>query len=233
MRFAGSSSWRFEERDAPDLHSALFARDAGGLTLRPSPEIPPPLAAGWLSGTEAANAVLARVDRTKAAAQWLGWWRRLAGTTADQGRLPQASDDRTVLARLRARAKREAAAFDPPQFASLAATPELRTLVTATFGDAQRLLAEREQRRLQRGPEPGAFDFYVVRAAAEQAAAAGEVPIGDIDGVVQVLDVEGLWWYLAAPGRALCSVATAADPAAAFGLLRAVFASRLGRPQRD
>ncbi len=231
MRIAGSSSWRFEERDAQDLHSALFARDAGGLTLRPSPEIPPPLAAGWLAGTEAASAVLAQADRAKAAAQWLAWWRRLAGTGADQVR-PPASDDRTVRAWRRTRAKREAAAFDPPQFASLAAMPELRTLVTATFGDAQRLLAEREQRRLQRGPQPGAFDFYIVRAAAEQAAVAGDVPIGDIDGVVQVLDVDGLWWYLAAPGRALCSVATAADPAAAFGLLRAVFASRLGRPQR-
>jgi hypothetical protein len=46
MYQAGSPSWRFMEDDAPFLHLALFMRDAAGLAVARSDEIPPRLAGG-------------------------------------------------------------------------------------------------------------------------------------------------------------------------------------------
>jgi len=105
--------------------------------------------------------------------------------------------------------------------------PELRAVASATFAADGRSLMPREPP--DRTP-PGAFDYQVVRAAAEGAIAEFGVDPGEIDGTVQVLDVQGAWSHLAAPGYALCSTQVAADPAAAAALLRNVFASRLGRP---
>ena len=44
MYQAGSPSWRFMEDDAQFLHLALFMRDATGLAVTRSDDIPPPLA---------------------------------------------------------------------------------------------------------------------------------------------------------------------------------------------
>jgi hypothetical protein len=46
MYQAGSPSWRFMEGDAQFLHLALFMRDAAGLAVTRSDDIPPPLAWG-------------------------------------------------------------------------------------------------------------------------------------------------------------------------------------------
>jgi hypothetical protein len=44
MYQAGSPSWRFMEDDAQFLHLALFMRDAAGLAVTRSDDIPPRLA---------------------------------------------------------------------------------------------------------------------------------------------------------------------------------------------
>jgi hypothetical protein len=46
MREAGSPSWRFVEDEAQFLHLALFMRDATGLAVARSDDIPPHLAGG-------------------------------------------------------------------------------------------------------------------------------------------------------------------------------------------
>jgi hypothetical protein len=108
--------------------------------------------------------------------------------------------------------------FDPPDFKSLA--PPLQSAVTATFesslgwsscepGDA----------------EPEIFAWRLVRDAAESTAADLGIPVGDVKGYADVLQVEGAWSNLAAPGCALCSAAVACDPVAASGLLRELFSS--------
>ena len=56
------------------------------------------------------------------------------------------------------------------------------------------------------------------------------IPVGDVTAAAYVLDVEGPWSYLAAPGCALCSVAVAVDPAAARRLLHDVFTTGRGGP---
>lgn len=73
MYQAGSPSWRFMEDDAQFLHLALFMRDAAGLAVTRSDDIPPSLAGeGARPGCDPPR------GRTRAAAgQWATWWRRL------------------------------------------------------------------------------------------------------------------------------------------------------------
>jgi hypothetical protein len=221
MQLAGRSSWRFAESDAGDLHLALFARDAAALEVPSAPDIPPPLSAPIEHRLPPAPAA--------AADQWVSWWRGLvqfqAGEVGPSRRLGQGDDVHAFLRQLH---ERSVAAFDPPKFESLASMPELRAVAKATFAASGRPLLRREPPA--RVP-PGAFAYGLVRAAAEGASAEFGVELGEIDGTVHVLDVQGVWSYLASPGYALCSTQVAADPAAAARLLRAVFGSRLGRAE--
>jgi len=73
------------------------------------------------------------------------------------------------------------------------------------------------------------FAWPLVRDAAESTAADLGIPVGDVKGYADVLEVDGLWSYLAGPGCALCSAAVACDPLAAAGLLREVFSSGHGQ----
>jgi hypothetical protein len=73
------------------------------------------------------------------------------------------------------------------------------------------------------------FAWPLVRDAAENAAADVGIPVRDLNGYADVLEVNGLWSYLAGPGCALCSAAVACDPLAAGRLLREVLSSGPGR----
>jgi hypothetical protein len=219
MQIAGRPSWRFEENDAGNLHLALFVRDAAGLEVPPDPDIPPSL-----SGVIERRLV---PPSAAAAGQWVTWWRGLirfeAGEAVPSRRLGPGDDPNAWLETMR---ERYVAVFDPPEFESLASMPELRAAARATFAADGRPLLRREP---PTGTPPGAFDYHVVHAAAVSAIAEFGVDPAEVDGTVHVLDVQGQWSYLAAPGYALCSAQSAADPAAAAVLLREVFASRLGR----
>jgi hypothetical protein len=104
----------------------------------------------------------------------------------------------------------------------------LQSAVTATF----------EFCRGWSSYEPGStgeqerFAWPLVRDAAESTAADLGIPVGDLKGYADVLEVDGLWSYLAGPGSALCSAAVACDPLAAAQLLRKVFSSGHGRAAR-
>jgi len=221
MQLAGQSSWRFSEKDGGDLHLALLARDGAGLEVHPASDIPPPLSFA--------------VDRlpvspsAAAAGQWVTWWRSLVSFQADEAlpsRRPHGNEE-DIHSWLQAASVRHMAVFDPPRFESLAPMPELRGVACAMFAADGRLLLSGEPPT--RRP-PQIFDYQVVRGAAESAIAEFGVDPGEIDGTVQFLDVEGAWSALAAPGYALCSTQLAGDANAAAQLIRAVFASRLGRP---
>jgi len=219
MQVAGRPSWLFDENAGGNLDLALFVRDAARLEVSPAPDIPPPLSV-------AIDRPLAPPSAA-AAAQWAGWWRGLikfqTGEAVPSLRLGPGDDLDAWLGAMR---ERHATAFDPPEFESLASVPELRAVASATFAaDGRPLMPGRPPDRTP----PGAFDYHVVSTAAEGAMAEFGVEPGEISGTVHVLDVRGAWSYLAAPGYALCSAQLAEDPAAAAPLLRAVFASRLGR----
>jgi hypothetical protein len=97
----------------------------------------------------------------------------------------------------------------------------LRSAATATF----RFSLGWSSYRPGSAEEPERFAWSWIRDAAESTAADLAVPVGDLNGYADVLEVEGWWWYLAGPGSALCSAAVACDPLAAGRLLRDVSSS--------
>jgi len=113
--------------------------------------------------------------------------------------------------------ERHARAFDPPAFRSLASTPELQSVVVATFEEGLDWCnRSRPNTRHAQTAEP--FSWQIVQSAAERAAAEHGIPLGALRAVFCVLDVGGLWSYAGASGLALCSRFLTAD-ADALGLL--------------
>lgn len=224
MRKAGSPSWRFVEDEAQFLHLALFVRDATGLAVARSDDIPPQLAGG-LPGQAV---VLTEAERGAAAGQWVLWWRRLLAQAAREAERDRATaGDQDPRAWVQAIYAGRDEVFDPPRFGSLADLPQLHPVAAAVYAHADRWWSTRERTVSQDG---GAFAWRLVRDAAEDAAAELAIPIGDVDAATYVLDVEGAWSYLAAPGFAVCSVAVATDPQAARQLLHDVFTTGRGDP---
>ena len=223
MHVRGSPSWRFGHGDMGYLHTALFVRDATGLPVAPSADIPPRLAGevpdhgDLLSGPELATA----------GQQWTDWWHELVRQAVHEARqsvtpLPAATDPDDFEAQLRHRFGGREDVFDPPGFESLADMQPLRSAVIATSNSLRQWSITRPDHA--RPPERG-FAAPIVRDAAESTAADLGVPINDLAGYANVLDVEGLWSHQAGPGCALCSVKVACDPTAAARLLRDIFSS--------
>lgn len=100
----------------------------------------------------------------------------------------------------------------------------LQSAVTATF---ERARVQPEYRPGRADEEPKRFPWPLVRDAVQSSAADLGIPVSELAGYANVLEVEGLWSHLAGPGCALCSAAVACDPARAARLLREIFSSRL------
>ncbi len=219
MQVRGRPSWRFGygNGQCSDLHEALFARDSAGLTVLPATDVPPPLAHEWLAGELPAGLVaLTAADLAVAAGQWLTWWRQLLAVkvTLIDSRPPAGADMATTQAW--ARSLYRSAVFDPPDFDSLASTPELQAVVRA---------AQQVHPRVR--DRSGSFPHQLIRTMAEQTAADFGVPIDAIVAQAHVLDVHGSWWHVVGPGCVLCSPSATTDLVMAEEMLRAVFASRL------
>jgi hypothetical protein len=112
--------------------------------------------------------------------------------------------------------------FDPPGFASLTDLEPLRSVVRAVYGMPP---GPPDSRR--RGPDRRIFEFQLVRHMAERTAVDLGVPIGDLTGYAHVIEVDGLWWYLAGPGCVLCSAEAASDLSVAADILHEAFTSGL------
>lgn len=111
--------------------------------------------------------------------------------------------------------------LDPPDFDSLADLPAARAVAAATFGPGLEWLSHRE--RNERESPQGAFSWEAVRNAVESTAAERGVRLSEIKATVHILNVEGLWSYVLAPGCTICSSMTAANRDAGGRLLRDVF----------
>jgi len=224
MRRSRSGSWRFGHGDMGYLHAALFVRDAARLPVAPAADIPPRLAGEVPDCAD----VLEPGDRLVAGEQWVVWWRRLVGQAVREGQRsgtrPPAGLDDDFEAVIAHRFGGQQEVFDPPGFGSLAGLQPLRSAVTKTRAPWQLWSAHQPGSGADR---PGVFAYPIVREAAESTAAVLGVPASELSGYAHVLEVEGLWAYLAGPGCALCSAALACDPQAASRLLRDVFSSGL------
>ncbi len=221
MHRQGSGSWRFEDDNAQYLNHALFVRDGAGLVVPSAADIPPRLAGNVPDYSDA----LPSGERAAAGHQWVVWWRRLLGQTVREARqsvtLPDGSDLQSII---RHRFAGRDDVFDPPAFGSLADMQPLQSAAVAMFEIAGRWS----------NSQPGSqasqprFAWPLVRDVAESTAAELGNPVGDLSAVAHVLDVRGLWSYLAGPGCALCSAAVATDPSATRQLLRELFSSGPG-----
>lgn len=225
MHRQGSPSWQFGHGDMGYLHTALFVRDAARLPVAPSADIPPRLAGDVPDCAD----VLPSGERAAAGQQWVGWWHRLVGQAVREARqsvtpLPAATDPNDFEARIRHRFGGREDVFDPPGFGSLAGVQPLQSAVTATF----EFSGGWSRNQLGSAGESERFASPLVRDAAEGTAADLGIPVNDLTGYANVLEVEGLWSYLAGPGCALCSAEVACDPIAAALLLREVFSSGRG-----
>jgi hypothetical protein len=221
MQLAGSSSWLLGTDNAHFLHIGLFVRDATGLAVPPSADIPPRLA----GDVPDLSAFLPASDRSAAAAQWVIWWRRLLGHAVHEVRRRRQERGQDAMTRVRAMAEREQEILDPPEFRSLADMQALRSAVVATFDDAVTWTNGPER---SGPPEQGMFAWPLIRDTAESTAAELGIPVGDLDAVVHVLNVQGSWSHLAGPGCGVCSITMPDDPQAARLLLHDLFASGRG-----
>ena len=216
MDRAGRSSWRFAESARSHLpHVAVFVRDAVGLPVAPGPGVPPPL----VGGVPDHHDVLPAEDRQVAGRQWAGWWADVVDLEVQRRAAPDPGRG--------ARAGRERAGA-PPDFAALADRPALHHAVVEVFPEAHRWVS-----RLTPGvPDErhGCFPYRLVRQVAEDVASARSVDVGDVRAAALVLDVDGRWWHLLAPGTVTCSRAAAADPVLAELVLRRAFESGLRPP---
>jgi hypothetical protein len=220
MRRRGS--WQFGHGDMGYLHTALFVRDVTRLPVPSSADVPPLLAGDLPDHAD----VLRAGDQAAAGQQWILWWRRLVGQAVREESQRVAHEvGQDVQDHLRQRFAGREDVFDPPDFGSLAGTQPLQAAVIAGFAMWNQWSASQPPGR----SEPQVFAWPLVRDAAESTAAEFGIQVSDLNAYAHVLDVTGMWSYVAGPGCVLCSTAVARDPSAARQLLRDVFRSGHGR----
>ena len=201
------------------LHHALFVRDAAMLPVAGSVEVPPPL----IGEVSAGPFGLSERDRGIAAGDWLIWWRRMLDQAVREVVTRRAEDPaQDSLTQLLARVAGRHDICDPPDFGGLSQTPELRAAAVATLPAYRAWCLGRNS---QSAPGEEQFGWQLVRDAAHDVAGRLGVSLAEMDAVAHVLDVEGLWYYVAGPRCGACSVATSVDLATAPEFLGELFVS--------
>lgn len=219
MRRAAVESWRFAEDLGQITHAVLYVRDALGLPVEPAPGTPPRLAGEVPDRSD----ILEGTARDHAGPHWARWWRSLI---AQEARMHLGPDgDRGQW--MRSVHSELLQVIDPPEWASLAGQPELRSAAQALFTEGC-AWADAARRSLLPPAHDPFFDWRLTRDMAEVVAAEAGARIGAINGCVLVLLVQGRWWELVSPGVALCSQMAAEDRATAAAVLHSVFSSALG-----
>jgi hypothetical protein len=219
MQFEGTTSWRFAVSAGDERpHLALFVRDAVGLRVADSPDVPPKLAGVVPEHRDLLN----EDERQVAQRQWTSWWVAVIGLKVQE----QEASDSDIRVSPELLARREQAG-SPPDFAALIDRPELRRAVVETFLEAHRWVSSR--RLGSRGEQDALLPHRLIGQVAEDVAFDRSVDIGDVRGSAVVLDVEGSWRHLLAPGIVMCSMAAAAAPDEARLVLRQAFESGLKR----
>ena len=223
MKRAGTTSWRFEESARDDLvHVALFVRDAVGMPAVTGPAVPP-----RLSGTVPDHRdLLSEEERQDAGRHWDSWWMALLDLEIQAARVPDADARTPDTDTLRALGARRERAGSPPEFAALADRPALHRAVVEAWSEAHRWVS---QRRLDLRSEQreGCFSYRLIRQTAEDVASEYSVDPGAVRARAVLLDVEGSWWHLLAPGTVVCSIAATGEPETAQLVLRQAFESGL------
>lgn len=223
MHRAGENSWRVGiDTCSHPAHVALYARDACGLEVPPDPSVPPRL----LGEVGDHSEELAPDRRLLAGEEWLSWWNailRLEGAR-ENGTLGLPSGG---IERVEALAGAYRGLLDWPDLDALADRPALREAVRLSQEDARqwRIERSRDAALQERGIPPDARELF--RQSAEAVAQRLGVALDRLRAGLLVIDVEGDWADLSAPGVLVCSSAAANDSRRLATLIEEVFVSGL------
>lgn len=227
MRQSDGTSWRFSE-DVPELlHLALYVRDAAGLPVAVTADLPPRLD----GPVPDRSGDVDPADRAAAAEQWTAWWRAAVDAVASLQTAPQppAGIPPHEAAARAARAAGQALAGvrpEPSEYAALAGSPQLQRVVAALFRDGTRFVQHR-RRDLLEHDRPAQFPWVLLSGTAERIAAERHVPITSLRAQALVLMVQGNWSRVHAPGTVLTSLGAARDRTVAGELVAQAFTSAL------
>jgi hypothetical protein len=130
MQLAGTASWKVSTDEPQSLLTALYVRDASGLSPRIDPELPP-----------IEPAVIARdlqsAAQSIASAQWAEWWRELLGgggfwpDQKNPAELSRLIDDPDIQ-----RLFYWPSRYVAPEFAGMSDMPELQALIHRHYNAA-------------------------------------------------------------------------------------------------
>ena len=228
MKLGGSSSWRLETRDSQFLHVALYVRESAGIQI-PADEGAPPR----LRQETPPDAADPRDGARVLSEQWWAWWQSLVAFEVGAFEMTRGWQDGGDPPRLRALADAGSAAFDPPDFDTIAGLPELRAVVSRRWREALDWFAGRSAEPRHSRPGVPAISHAVIEHVALSVAAERRVALDRLDAAVDLLDVSGLWAHDAAPGYVLCSAELARDEDLTAHVVRRAFLSGLAGEARS
>lgn len=223
MRFGGFGP-RLALRSPQFLHVALYIRDTAGIGISGDPAAPPPL-----RHVEATQTPRPPVPSGGLEAEWIDWWRWIAEHEAISAAIGRNASLAGAADVARQIVGTMALGFDPPEFASLTGSPDLRAIVAARHTEALDWWSSLDVDGSVHGGESAAFaiPYPLIERAAEAVAAERGVPADGLAADIGVLDVMGPWSRVVAPGYALCSADLIRDVDGAEGVIRLAFTSGL------
>lgn len=223
MRFGGFGP-RLALRSPQLLHVALYIRDTAGIRISGDSSAPPPL-----RRVEATRAPSAQVHSGGLGVQWMDWWRWIAEHEATAAAIGRDASFGGTLDVARQIVGTMELAFDPPEFASLTGSPDLRALVAARHREALDWWSRLDVNGSLDGGESAAhgIPIPIIQRAAETVATERGVPVDGLAADIGVLEVTGTWSQIVAPGYVLCSADLTRDVDVAEGVVRRAFWSGL------
>ncbi len=220
MRVAGSKSWRLSTSSDQAADFCLYVRDALSLDVSGS-DIPPPLS----GGVQPIELDIMTSDHRDLALAWQMWWRRLVrviGATQLGRGLGSFSRDGYRQAHFEARQS----VWDPLEgFKSLSEYPVLRSAAQRSWPQGYEWSKTRGSSRFR--PSSAGHRSPTPKMVAEQVIEERHVSPDRVSAAVIVLEVNGRWFHLAAPGLLLCSEEFFFDDASFAQELKTTFESGL------
>lgn len=226
MRLAGERSWRLAVSAGSSPHALLWLRDALALDV-PGDDMPPAL----VDVPPDRSDTISASDRPGAAVRWARWWREQLAVEAAEQLVESPSAPKAFAAWVRRSHEAREAAGAPPDFGALSDVPALQRAASQLYPEAREHLDRRD--RALSVPRPPASPPYAVSARDVVAAVADEQGVSPaaLGAAVLVLDAEGAWWRVVAPGTVACTADCLEDATHTEAVLRAAFLSGLRGPR--
>lgn len=223
MERAGHGSWSLDVgRPAHVLDHALFVRDAADLSVGGSPDLPGRLG----DADDRVPRMLGANERTRAAEQWVDWWRACLGLAVLQTAPDGPIFDGVWHEELNAAAGR---AGEAPEWTALAGAPELQkaVLLCQVHFEAWRRERKLAASRDLFGAPHHVVEHRVLAGLAERVAREQGVPPHRVRAQVLRVSAAGTWWHRAWPGVVVAAEGALSDERTFLALVEDAFTSGL------